>query len=213
MTQSEGAGSDGSSILYTAAHPGVSAAVHGSEVSSGNPFLEIAVRWQRCARRQRHLDSKEMSVEKTLAWNKAELTLLCFCRSSRSRLFVAIIEKKKKVWGREPPKGCLRKSLCVEPSINANPLTPQEGEWNSGSIWAHRNYLHQLRMRTSVENIQQNIIESSFSLWRSSRGGHFISWHWTQDFCAEFFWGQVSKTLIENYIRCTSSWPQIISSW
>lgn len=66
-----------------------------------------------------------------------------------------VFSHRNKKGGEELPRACLRKSLSVEPSINANPLTPQEGEWNSGSIGAHRNYLHQLCMRMSNEDIRR----------------------------------------------------------
>lgn len=73
------------------------------------------------------------------------------------------------------PKACLRKSLCAPPSINANPSTPREGEFDSGSVQAHGNYLHQIRMRTSVDNILRSIIQSSLALRRSCGEGAFYS--------------------------------------
>lgn len=62
---------------------------------------------------------KEMSVEKTLA-------LHCFCRSSRSRLFVAIIEKKKKRSGGEN----LQKAVWESPFAWSQVLMQ--------TLWLHR---------------------------------------------------------------------------
>lgn len=178
--------------------------------------VEVAIRWtskdaqtgKKCLLRKHQRDKRPSS--------HSSECVPCFCRSSRWNKTVCNHHRRKRVAGKggELPKACLRKSLCVEPSINANPLTPQEGESNFGSIQAHRNYLHQIRMRTPVDNIQWNIIQSFLALWRSSGEGILFFGTELRTSVLGFFWGgQVSKTLYENCIHCTSWRPQIISSW